>query len=380
MIISFILLQLENNKRVYRRFIMKKIFIILSLLGIAELSASEHALNNSTPGKHNLKLAYSQDLNRFFGLTAGIEADYFDNKIKYGFDKLPAEFQKIVQEAGLSMGAHPIDIATWPVHRLQKSAKKDGDFNLYGIQTPTGIWLDTSRNEDLVKFIAYHEVAHLILKHCSSQKSEYQGEFEADELAFNSLHKFNKMDIILAELVGRDFVKNNYNIKDSITNFFDKKEKSAYPTNKERTLYYKKIIENLPNKKTNLPKKVLQKNRNLIKKEILKTGNLGRNVITAGFLLLTSYMWAKEAYAMSKCAQREMLEEQIRFERLKKVYPKYMHDECEKQVYKSSEKYNTRKNISLVATGLSAGSAIPLLWPALKNGRAAHLFRKKGII
>ncbi|MFZ5954498.1 MAG: hypothetical protein ACOYT8_05370 [Candidatus Dependentiae bacterium] len=342
---------------------MKKIFIILSFLCITGLGASENLSDNPTPGKHNLKFNYSHDLKCFFGESLSLESNYGNNQMKYGFWLASAEIQKTIEEAGLAMGAHPIDIATWPVHELSESAKKN-ESNLCGVQTPTGIWLDTTINDDLIKFVAYHEVAHLILKHSWLSKSEYQKEFEADELAFNTLHKLNKMDIILAKIADRNFVENNYNVKDSITNFWDKKEKISYPSNKEKALYYKKIVENLPNKKTNLPKKLLQKNRNLFKKEFLKPGNIAGNIGTAAFLLFNSYYWAKEYYKANNKAENAKTE--------------FLDMPYLENVFR--DRYNKQKNIALIATGLTAGATVPFLWPVIKTGRATLLFRKKGLI
>lgn len=309
------------------------------------------------------------------------------HKKMLGNQEVSKELRDWIEEVAFAMGDQTGIAKKLPIHKMSSHNLLNENDLTQGIitinggrQTTTGIWLNTILlNEDEIKYVATHELAHWILQHLDKKQYPYQNEFEADELAINTLYKLNKMDIILTELINRNFIGYNYNIKEHFGSSNNKNFKILYPTEKERALYYKKIIENLPNKKTNLSKQVLQKNRNLIKKEFLKPCNVIGNIGCAAFLFYSSYYWAQEASKIDSKAKKKLLKIQLEHHRLKAKYPEYVHRNYP-DMDNQKDLYNASKKLAIIESGLAGGCATFFLYPLIKTGRAAALFKKKGLI
>ncbi|MFZ5954497.1 MAG: hypothetical protein ACOYT8_05365 [Candidatus Dependentiae bacterium] len=340
---------------------MKKIIILLAMSALTGMASEQ---NQHIKALEIATLSETERLER-----------YELHKKMLGNQEISKELRDWSEEIAFAMGDHTGKVKKLPIHKmsahnlLNKDDLAQGTITINaGRQTATGIWLNTVLlDEDEIKYVATHELAHWILEHHYKKQYPYQKEFEADQLALSTLHKMNKMDTILTELINRNFIGYNYNIRHCF-DFSDHKEfKIFYPTEKERASYYKKIIENLPNKKTNLPKNVVQKNRKLLAKQFCKPNILG-NIGCAALFLCNSYYCAQEALKADKKIKKETIKKQLDIA--------HETPTCDNLI----PLYAQSKRIATISSGLMAGSATLFLYPLVKTSRAALLFKKKGLI
>ncbi|BDC34545.1 hypothetical protein Noda2021_05030 [Candidatus Dependentiae bacterium Noda2021] len=297
--------------------------------------------------------------------------EYESHKRVLGDKEISKELRDWIEDIALSMGDKRAKVKTLPIHTispqsvLNPHALSQGIISInYGLQTKTGIWLNTDMVKgDEIKYVATHELAHWILRHHYKKQYPYQQEFQADELALNTLVKQNKMDIVLNELINRNFIEHNYSLKEIVNDSESQRLKISYPTEKERAQYYKKIIEKLPNKKADLPTSLLKKNRKLMIKQLYKPTIVGK-IGCAAVCFYHGYQCAKEASKVNT---------KIRKQQLNSL-------QTDSSLNNLIDHYAQSKKIALLSAGLVAASGTTFLYPIIKTHRAALLFKKKGLL